>query len=189
MPAPREQVKCWEYVVVDTRSAVKLPQTENIVFLAPLCYTGVTAFNAIKECQVAPGRWVAVIAARGVEQISIQYTKAIGLNVIAVNINEEQLNAANMAGADYLLGPSTSAYFDSVQETVKDDVDVAVNLAASKQEYDDMPPIIKWGGILMVVGVPSEPLTIDPLDIIFEEYVIKTACSGAAKALEECLRF
>ncbi|KAJ3535345.1 hypothetical protein NM208_g7167 [Fusarium decemcellulare] len=158
-----------EYVVVDTRSAVKLPQTENIASLAPLC--------------------CAVIGAGGVGQMGIQYAKAMGLNVITVDINKEQLNAAKMAGADYTLDPSTSTYLDSVQEIMKNDVDAAVNFAPSKQEYDDMPPIIRWGGILMVLGVPREPLMIDPLDIIFEQYVIKTACNGTAKTLEECLRF
>ncbi|KAF4993672.1 hypothetical protein FDECE_13348, partial [Fusarium decemcellulare] len=75
----------------------------------------------------------------------------MGLNVITVDINKEQLNAAKMAGADYTLDPSTSTYLDSVQEIMKNDVDAAVNFAPSKQEYDDMPPIIRWGGILMVL--------------------------------------
>ncbi|RSL78738.1 hypothetical protein CEP52_017605, partial [Fusarium oligoseptatum] len=68
-------------------------------------------------------------------------------------------------------------------------VDAAVSFAPSEIAYDDMPGMIRWGGLLMVVGVVDGPLTIEPLDIIFKRYVIKTACNGTVRTLEECISF
>ncbi|KAJ3453921.1 hypothetical protein MRS44_018553 [Fusarium solani] len=179
-----------EYVVVDARSAVKLPANLDIASSAPLCCAGVNAYNAIKECQLTPGKWLAVIGAGGVGQMGIQYAKAMGLNVIAVDINGGQLDAAKMAGADYTFNPELCpTYADDIKIVTEHGVDAAVSFAPSEKAYDDMPGMIRWGGLLMVVGVVDGPLTIEPLDIIFKRYVIKTACNGTVTTLKECIGF
>ena len=179
-----------EYAVVDARSAVKLPANLDIASSAPLCCAGVTAYNAIKQCQLTPGKWLAVIGAGGAGQLGIQYAKAMGLNVIAVDINGGQLDVAKMVGADYTFNPELCpTYADDIKSITDHGVDAAVNFAPSKKSYDDMPASIRWGGLLMVAGVGNEPLTIEPLDIIFKRYVIKTACSGTVITLRECIGF
>ncbi|KAJ4177110.1 hypothetical protein NW755_014042 [Fusarium falciforme] len=179
-----------EYVVVDARSAVKLPASLDVASSAPLCCAGVTAYNAIKQCQLTPGKWLAVIGAGGVGQMGIQYAKAMGLNVIAVDIDGGQLDAAKMAGADYTFNPELCpTYADDIKIVTEHGVDAAVSFAPSEKAYDDMPGMIRWGGLLMVVGVVDGPLTIEPLDIIFKRYVIKTACNGTVRTLEECISF
>ncbi|KAI8710533.1 PKS-ER domain-containing protein [Fusarium sp. LHS14.1] len=179
-----------EYVVVDARSAVKLPASLDVASSAPLCCAGVTAYNAIKQCQLTPGKWLAVIGAGGVGQMGVQYAKAMGLNVIAVDIDGGQLDAVKMAGADYTFNPELCpTYADDIKIVTEHGVDAAVSFAPSEKAYDDMPGMIRWGGLLMVVGVVDGPLTIEPLDIIFKRYVIKTACNGTVRTLEECISF
>ncbi|KAH6972676.1 chaperonin 10-like protein [Ilyonectria destructans] len=179
-----------EYVVVDACSAVKLPPNLDLSVSAPLCCAGVTAYNAIKECGLETGEWLAVIGAGGVGQLGIQYAKAMGLKVLAIDINSEQIDAAKLAGADYTFNPRTCpTYVQDVQIITKGGVDAAVNFTASKKAYDDMPPLIRWGGILMIVGVINEPLTFEPLDIIFRRYIIKAACNGTSHDLKECIEF
>ncbi|KAI8710343.1 PKS-ER domain-containing protein [Fusarium sp. LHS14.1] len=156
-----------EYVVVDARSAVKLPASLDVAFSAP-----------------------PVIGAGGVGQMGIQYAKAMGLNVIAVDIDGGQLDAAKMGGADYTFNPELCpTYADDIKIATEHGVDAAVSFAPSEKAYDDMPGMIRWGGLLMVVGVVDGPLTIEPLDIIFKRYVIKTACNGTVRTLEECISF
>ncbi|KAH8669237.1 chaperonin 10-like protein [Ilyonectria robusta] len=179
-----------EYVVVDARSAVKLPSSLDVASSAPLCCAGVTAYNAIKECQLTPGKWLAVIGAGGVGQMGIQYAKAMGLNVIAVDISGDQLDAAKMAGADYTFNPELCpTYAGDIKSITEHGVDAAVNFAPSKKAYDDMPAMIRWSGILMVVGVVNDPLTIEPLDTIFKPQTIKTAYNETVKTLQECVDF
>ena len=123
--------------------------------------------------------------------MGIQYAKAMGLKVIAVDIDGGQLDAAKMAGADYTFNPELSpTYADDIKIVTENGVDAAVSFAPSEKAYDDMPSMIRWGGLLMVVGaVVDGPLTIEPLDIIFKRYVIKTACNGTVRTLEECINF
>lgn len=179
-----------EYVVVDARSAVKLPPSLDVAASAPLCCAGVTAYNAIKDCQLTSGKWLAIVGAGHVGQMGIQYAKAMKLKVVAVDINEDRLNAAKMVGADYTFNPEICPkYADDIKTITRLGVDAAVHFAPAEEAYGDMPSMIRWSGILMVVEASHGPLINESLDPYFKKYVIKTVCNGTSKSLEECVAF
>ncbi|KAF4467149.1 hypothetical protein FALBO_5975 [Fusarium albosuccineum] len=178
-----------EYVTVDFRNAVRLPSSFDVAGSAPFCCAGVTAYNAIKQCEPAAGRWITVFGAGGVGSMGIQYAKAMGFNVIAVDIGEKQLNDAKKAGADYAFNSTIFPdYAAAIVEKTKGGVDAAVNFTASSLVYGSMQTLVKWGGILMTVGI-SDPFLVDPMDISFNRFVIKGACNGTAQDLKDCLQF
>ncbi|PCD21241.1 hypothetical protein FGRA07_11737 [Fusarium graminearum] len=179
-----------EYIVVDARSAARLPPNLDVARSAPLCCAGVTAFNAIKECFPELGKWLAVFGAGGVGKMAIQYAKAKGFKVVAVDINKDQLEDAERVGADETfmpsdLSPDRVAMF---REKTRGGVDAAVNFTSSSQSYTDMQGLIKFNGILMVVGIADE-LKVKPMDISFRKLVIKGASNGTAQDLKECFEF
>ena len=175
---------------MDARSAVKLPPEIDVLASSPLCCAGVTAYNAIKRCGLTVGDSVAIVGVGGVGQMAVQYAKAMGLQVIAVDTNGHQLDAAKIFKADYTLNPETCpSYANDIKKLTKGGVDAAINFTSSKEVYDNMPSMLKWRGILMLVGVVEEPLSFDCMDLIFQKYIIKSSCNGTAKDLDECLRF
>jgi propanol-preferring alcohol dehydrogenase len=54
-----------EYVVVDQRCAMVLPEGMDPKDSAPLFCAGVTAYHGIDDCKLQPGQWVAVIGTGG----------------------------------------------------------------------------------------------------------------------------
>lgn len=122
--------------------------------------------------------------------MGIQYAKAMKLRVVAVDTNEDRLNFAKMLGADYTFNPEMCPkYADDIKTITELGVDAAVNFAPAEEVYGDMPSMIRWKGILVVVEGSHEPLIIDSLDPNFKKYVIKTTSNGTSKSLEECLAF
>ncbi|KAF5716587.1 alcohol dehydrogenase [Fusarium globosum] len=179
-----------EYVIVDARSVAKLPPDIDIPSSGPLCCAGLTAYNAIKQCNLTLGDTVAIIGVGGVGQMAVQYAKAMRLKVIAVDTNGHQLDTAKILKADYTINPETCPkYANDIRKLTYGGVNAAINFTTSKKVYDDMPSMIKWGGIFMAVGAAEEPLNVDCKSLISRQHVIKAACNGTAKDLDECLHF
>lgn len=180
-----------EYCVVDGRNTFIIPDSYDIYSAAPLFCGGVTAFHAVEECELKPGQWMVIVGAGGLGQMAVQYAKAMGIRIIAIDINDDPLQEARKFGAEYIFNSKTEAgYVDKILEITDGGAAAAVNFTASKPSYDSMPPMIRpVTGILMVVGVPHEPLTFDAFSIIFRRFIIKGACIGTCYNFKPCLEF
>jgi alcohol dehydrogenase, propanol-preferring len=54
-----------EYVIVDARCAMVLPDDLDIYDAAPLFCAGVTSYHGVDNCELKPGQWMAVIGCGG----------------------------------------------------------------------------------------------------------------------------
>jgi D-arabinose 1-dehydrogenase-like Zn-dependent alcohol dehydrogenase len=54
-----------EYVTVDARSAMLLPEELDVNEAAPLFCAGVTAYHGVDDCKLEPGKWMAIIGCGG----------------------------------------------------------------------------------------------------------------------------
>lgn len=54
-----------EYVIVDRRAAMVLPEGLDAKTAAPLFCAGVTAYHGVDDCQLKPGQWMAIIGTGG----------------------------------------------------------------------------------------------------------------------------
>ena len=113
--------------------------------------------------------------------MGIQYAKAMGHKVIAIDITEAAIEEANICGADHVFNSMTDKdYKKKIMEITGGGVHAAVNFTSSKKSYDDCPALVKPGqGLIMVVGIPQEPLEFNALDIAIGRYRIKGASNGS----------
>lgn len=113
--------------------------------------------------------------------MGIQYAKAMGHKVIGVDITEAALEEAKSCGADYVFNSMVDKeYQKKINELTGGGVLAAVNFTASKKSYDDCPAIVKPGeGLIMVVGIPQQPLQFNALDIALGRYRVKGSNNGS----------
>ncbi|KAF2639918.1 GroES-like protein [Massarina eburnea CBS 473.64] len=180
-----------EFAVVDARNAMVLPDSLDVKTAAPLFCAGVTAYHAIEDCNLEPGQWVAVIGCGGLGHLGIQYAKAMGLQVIGLDIAPQALEEAKKCGADHVFNSSKDPDWKAkLLEITSGGVDAAVNFSASKRSYDDCPAILRPGqGLLMVVGIPREPLQLNALDIALGRYRVKGANNGTCYNMRPAIEF
>lgn len=105
----------------------------------------------------------------------------MGLKVIATDITDHALDEAKNCGADYVFNPTkNSEWKKEVVEITGGGADAVVNFTASKKSYDDCPAILRPGrGLLMVVGIPREPIQFNALDLALGRYRVKGASNGS----------
>ena len=76
------------------------PRSPTYAALAPILCAGVTTYKGLKETEARPGEWVAISGIGGLGHVAVQYAKAMGLHVVALDVTEEKLALARTLGAD-----------------------------------------------------------------------------------------
>jgi len=180
-----------EYVVADARNAMILPEGLDTAEAAPLFCAGVTAYHGVEDCELEPGQWMAIIGCGGLGHLGVQYAKAMGLKVIGLDIADHALEEAKAQGADHVFNSMTDKeYQKKILEITGGGVDAAVNFTAAKRSYDAMPAIIRPGsGLLMVVGIPQQPISLNALDIALGRYRVKGSNNGTCYNMKPAIEF
>jgi alcohol dehydrogenase, propanol-preferring len=89
-----------EYVIGTAAYLGRLPKDPDFAQMAPILCAGVTSYKGIKETEAKPGEWIAISGVGGLNQLAIQYAKAMGLHVAALDVTEEKVALARASGAD-----------------------------------------------------------------------------------------
>ena len=89
-----------EYMLARADYVARLPKDSDLVKIAPILCAGVTTYRGIKRSEARPGQWLAVIGIGGLGHVAVQYGKAMGLRVAAVDIDPAKLSLAKALGAE-----------------------------------------------------------------------------------------
>lgn len=114
----------------------------------------------------------------------------MGHKVIGIDITEAALEEAKKCGADHVFNSmSDPDYKKKITELTGGGAHAAVNFTASKKSYDDCPALVKPGeGLIMVVGIPRQPLEFNGLDIALGRYKVKGSNNGSKLWMHACVR-
>jgi propanol-preferring alcohol dehydrogenase len=96
-----------EYIIADPNYVAHVPAGLTAVEAAPLVCAGITTYKGIKQTGARPGEWIAISGAGGLGHLAIQYAKAMGLLVCAIDIDDGKLAHATRLGADFVINAKT----------------------------------------------------------------------------------
>ncbi|KAK2747914.1 hypothetical protein FQN57_001505 [Myotisia sp. PD_48] len=179
-----------EYALVDYHNAIILPEQLPLDKCAPLFCAGITAFNALDTCELKPGDWVAMIGCGGLGQLATQYAKAMGLNVIGMDISDKNLAVTKDQGCDYLFNTRTSkTYAEDIKKLTKGGVHAACVFSNAPAAFACAPSVIRLGGTMMVIGIAKEPITFDTNDLATRRYQIKADSTSIPSRMPKAINF
>lgn len=107
-----------EYVVADPGYVAHIPPGVDPIKIAPVLCAGLTVYKGLKMTDTRAGDWVAVSGAGGLGQMAIQYGVAMGLNMIAVDIDDAKLETARKLGAAHTVNAKTTNPAAFIQKEV-----------------------------------------------------------------------
>ena len=103
-----------EYMLVDSRFAARIPAGADLEEVSPVLCAGVTVYKGLKMTEARPGEWVVISGIGGLGHIAVQYAKAMGLRVAAVDIADNKLALATTHGAELVVNALDKATQDAV---------------------------------------------------------------------------
>jgi len=96
-----------EYLLADPNFVTHIPAGLTAAEAAPLICAGITTYKGIKQTEARPGEWIAISGAGGLGHLAIQYAKAMGLLICAIDIDDGKLAHATRLGADFVINAKT----------------------------------------------------------------------------------
>lgn len=137
-----------EYVAVAAGFVTPVPDDVSSVDAAVLSCAGVNALRAVRAANVRPGDRVAVFGVGGLGHLAVQYARAAGGIVVAVDVEEHKLDVARALGADHTVN-SRAEDSDALGG-----VDVALMTVGDDDCYGHAFAALRPGGRMVCVGVP-----------------------------------
>jgi alcohol dehydrogenase, propanol-preferring len=174
-----------DFVKAPATHALKIPNGLSALEAAPLFCAGLTVYRALKGARILPGQRLAVFGIGGLGHVAVQFGRALGADVTAIDVSDEKLELARSFGA---VGTLNAATTDAVKELRrKGRVHVALVTSAAKAAYDTAFSCLRPTGTLLVVGLPAENICFPPILMAAGEIRIRASTVGTRQDLREVL--
>ena len=172
-----------EFVKAPATHALKIPDGLSAFEAAPLFCAGLTVYRALKGAAIVPGQRLAVFGIGGLGHLAVQFGRAFGAEVTAIDISPEKLELARSLGIADTLNATDAAK----QLRRKGGVHVALVTSAAKSAYDTAFSCVRPTGTLLVVGLPAENICFPPILMAAGEVRIRATAVGTRQDLREVL--
>jgi propanol-preferring alcohol dehydrogenase len=177
-----------DYVLADPAYVGRLPDSLEFAPAAPILCAGVTVYKGLKVLDCKPGDWVAVSGIGGLGHMAVQYAKAMGFHVIAVDIADDKLALASSLGADMVINASTEDAVKKVQSTIRGAHGVLVT-AVSRAAFAQGLGMLHKRGTMALVGLPPGSFDLPIFDVVLNAKTVRGSIVGTRKDMEEALMF
>jgi propanol-preferring alcohol dehydrogenase len=117
--------------------------------------------------------------------LAVQIGLGLGAIVAAIDVSDEKLAHAKNLGASATLNAGTVNVVKELRRA--GGVHIALVTSAAKAAYDTAFPCVRPTGMLLVVGLPSEPLCFPPIQMASLEVRIQASSVGTREDLREVL--
>lgn len=175
-----------EYVLADPNYVGHIPENVDSVEIAPVLCAGVTVYKGLKMTETKPGDWVVISGIGGLGHMAVQYAVAMGLNVAAVDIDNDKLEFAKKLGATITVNAKDKDPGEYLQQEIGGAHGVLVT-AVSSTAFDQALSMVRRGGTVVFNGLPTGDFPVSIFDTVLNGITIRGSIVGTRLDLQESL--
>ncbi|MCX2561483.1 alcohol dehydrogenase AdhP [Acetobacter farinalis] len=177
-----------EYVVADPNYVARIPDGVDPIQIAPVLCAGLTVYKGLKMTEARPGNWVAISGVGGLGQMAVQYGIAMGLNIVAVDIDDEKLETARKLGAALTVNAKNTDPATFVQKEIGGAHGVLVT-AVSRTAFAQAMGYTRRGGTIVLNGLPPGDFPLSIFDMVMAGTTVRGSIVGTRLDMIEALSF
>lgn len=177
-----------EYAVANPNFVGHIPDGLAYEEAAPILCAGVTVYKGLKETDAKPGQVVGISGIGGLGHLAVQYAKAMGFQVVAIDIADDKLELARRHGAEM----TVNARYDDQVQTLLDatgGLDGLLVTAVSTNAFDLGLKLLARRGTMSLVGLPKGGFPLDIFDVVLSRKTIRGSIVGTRLDLQESLQY
>lgn len=177
-----------EYALADAGYVGHLPDNIGFVDIAPILCAGVTVYKGLKMTDTRPGQWVVISGIGGLGHMAVQYARAMGLNVAAVDIDDTKLDLARRLGATI----TVNAMQEDPATVLKREIGGAHGVlvtAVSPKAFEQAQGVVRRGGTIALNGLPPGDFQLPIFDTVLNGITVRGSIVGTRRDLQEALDF
>ncbi|MDS9466974.1 alcohol dehydrogenase AdhP [Paracoccus sp. MBLB3053] len=179
-----------EYVVADPNYVGHLPKDIDFLEIAPVLCAGVTVYKGLKVTDTKPGDWVVISGVGGLGHMAVQYAKAMGLNVAAVDIHDDKLEFARKLGATVTVNAATEPDpAAAIRRQTDGGAQGVLVTAVSPKAFEQAIGMAARGGTISLNGLPPGTFPLDIFGMVLDGITVRGSIVGTRLDLQESLDF
>ncbi|KGI67089.1 alcohol dehydrogenase AdhP [Mycolicibacterium rufum] len=176
------------YMLVNAAFAARIPDGVDPVEVAPILCAGVTVYKGLKVTDTRPGQWVAISGIGGLGHVAVQYAIAMGLRVVAIDVDDAKLDLATRLGAEIVVNARTADVVAEVQNATGGVHGVLVT-AVHPEAFGQAIGLARRGGTIVFVGLPPGDFPASIFDIVLKGLTIRGSIVGTRQDMVEAIDF
>jgi propanol-preferring alcohol dehydrogenase len=177
-----------EYVLADADYVGRLPDNVDFVPVAPVLCAGVTVYKGLKVTQARPDNWVVVSGIGGLGHMAVQYARAMGLHVAAVDVDDRKLELARRLGAAVAVNARTTDPVAYLKKEIGGAHGVLVTTPSPKA-FEQALGMVRRGGTVALIGLPPGSFPVPIFDMVLRGITLRGSIVGTRLDLQEALAF
>ena len=179
-----------EYVVADPNYVGHLPKNVDFVEIAPVLCAGVTVYKGLKVTDTKPGDWVVISGIGGLGHMAVQYAKAMGMNVAAVDIDDDKLALARQLGATVTVNAATDPDpAAAIKRQTDGGAQGVLVTAVGRKAFEQAIGMVARGGTVALNGLPPGDFPLDIFGMVLNGITVRGSIVGTRLDLQESLDF
>ena len=175
-----------EYCVAPAAYVARIPDGLDPVAAGPIVCAGVTTYKGIKGADCKPGDWFVVSGVGGLGHLAVQYAKAMGLRVAAVDVADDKLALAETLGASLTFNAKALDPVKAVQDAIGGAHGVLIT-AVSKAAFAQGTGMLRRGGTCVLNGLPPGDFPLSIFDVGFRCLTVRGSLVGTRADMNEAL--
>ncbi|MBB3232313.1 alcohol dehydrogenase AdhP [Halomonas stenophila] len=176
------------YTLADAGYVGRLPDNVDFLEIAPVLCAGVTVYKGLKMTDTRPGQWVVISGIGGLGHMAVQYARAMGLNVAAVDIDDTKLALAKRLGASVTVNALTTDPAAYLKREIGGAHGVLVT-AVSPKAFEQAQGMVRRGGTISLNGLPPGDFPLPIFDTVLNGITVRGSIVGTRQDLQEALDF
>ena len=178
-----------DYMLADPNYVAHIPNGLAPTEAAPIICAGITTYKGIKETRTLAGQWIAISGIGGLGHLAVQYAKAMGLHVVAVDIDEGKLAHATRLGADAVVNAKHGDPAAAVKKATDGGAHAVLITAPSLIAFKQGVAMTRKRGTCVLVGLPPGEFPTPLFDVVANCITIRGSFVGNRQDMAEALGF
>jgi uncharacterized zinc-type alcohol dehydrogenase-like protein len=172
-------------IVVDERFVLKVSPTLAPEKAAPLLCAGITTYSPLRRWKIGKGHKVGIVGLGGLGHMAVKFAASFGAEVTVLSTSASKKSDSERLGAhDFVLTTD-----DAEVMRVAGRFDFILNTLSAPHDYNTYLGMLKTGGTMVCVGLPSEPIHVPAMNIVFMRKCIAGSLIGGLPETQEMLDY
>jgi propanol-preferring alcohol dehydrogenase len=177
-----------QYMLVDAKYAAIIPDGADPVEVAPILCAGVTVYKGLKMTEAKPGQWVVISGIGGLGHVAVQYARAMGMRVAAVDVADDKLALAQRHGAEVVVNAQHDDPAAAIVAQTGGSHGVLVT-AVHPSAFGQAIGMTRRGGTIVFNGLPAGDFPASIFEIVLKGLTVRGSIVGTRQDMAEALDF
>ena len=172
-----------DYLLADSRFAFPIPASLGSDIAGPLLCGGITVYSGLLHAGMKSGQEIGVIGIGGLGHLAVQFAAKLGNRVTAFTTSPDKAEFAASLGAEAAVVLEPGGKFPAPERKL----DIILDTVPHTLDWEGCLSHLASDGVLSVVGVPQEPLSIPVLSFQDKRRRIMGSSIGSRSEMQDML--